>query len=739
MAPQQPKKKRVKVTRVVDGHPIDEWIEVDDIELAWPARSELEVLNKDQPRVDGPLKVTGRAVYTHDVRMPGMLYGRLLLCPVPRADVSVDVAPALELAGVAAAIVLEDERTSFLGQPVAAVAARTPELAEDAIRAIAFTYEELDWALDREQALAEGAPIVPRRGDSNRRVASTKGDKAEAETALMQCDEIVEATYTLPVQHHVSLETHGMVVDYRGDEATIHISTQWVQGAAGQAARALDLPADKIHVICEHMGGGFGAKFQFGVEGLACCKLAREAMQPVQLMLTRRDEFLIAGNRSGSWQRLVGGVTGDGRFVALLSEVDRLGGLGRGSHPGQPYIYKVETSSTEMASVFTHTDANRAMRAPGHPQASFAIESMVDELAYAIAMDPVEFRKRNLEDPVYARQLDEVAKKIGWDDHPHKTAPGKPDDEGGSWSVGIGFGVSTWGGGGAPKCEVDVEVHPDGSVTSSVGSQDLGTGTRTYVAGIPAEEFGLTIADVNARIGDNHLGDANGSGGSTTTASLAPAVKHAAHEARLRFVERIARTLDCPPERVKFAGGRVFDAEDETKGLSWKQACRALGALGVVGHGTFQQGLQTSGARGAQAVKVRVDTLTGRIEVLDMVCVQDVGLPLNRMAVRSQLQGGMVQALSYGLLEERVLDRDLGLMLNAGMEEYKIAGSLDIPLMTAVIDDADTRQQVMGVGEPAAIPGHSALANAVHNACGARVRDLPLTPDKVLAALERDV
>ena len=185
-----------------------------------------------------------------------------------------------------------------------------------------------------------------------------------------------------------------------------------------------------------------------------------------------------------------------------------------------------------------------------------------------------------------------------------------------------------------------------------------------------------------------------------------------------------------------FAEGRVFDSENPGSGLTWSQACRALGVNGVVGHGTFQEGLQTRGAHGAQAVKVEVDTLTGAIRVLDMVCMQDVGLPLNRLAVRSQLQGGMVQALSYGLLEERILDRDLGLMLNPSMEDYKIAGSLEIPMLTAYIDDEDERNQVMGVGEPPIVPGHGALANAVFNACGARVRDLPLTPDKVLAALE---
>jgi xanthine dehydrogenase YagR molybdenum-binding subunit len=704
-------------------------------DLAWQARADLKLLNHELPRVDGPVKVSGRARYTHDIRLPGMLWGRVLCAPAPCGKVTIDLAAAKKIEGVAEAISLFpdgklDGRIGYLGQPIAAVAARTPELAEDGIRAIALKIEREPWAVDHAQATAENAPKA--RKDGNVSKEDTVGDEGEAGSALAAADARVEASYSVPIQHHASLETHGVVVDMRGDEATVYASTQGTFTIPEDAAGVLKLETSKVVAIVEHMGGGFGSKFGIGAEGRAACLLSKALKRPVHLLFTRADEFVAAGNRSGNRQTLKGGASKDGRFVALVGDVTKLGGVGGGSFPGRgPYIYTVEKSFLRVRSVFTHTDSSRAMRAPGHPQASFGIESLVDELAYAIAMDPLEFRKKNLKSPNYARHLDAVAKAIGWAEHPNKTKPGAAD---GGVRTGIGFAVSTWSGGGGRECVVDVKVERDGSVTSSVGSQDLGTGVRTYVAAIVAEELGLELAQVQAKIGDSRLPNANASGGSTTTASLAPAVKDAAVNARDLLAERFAKTLEVPKERVRFAAGRVVDADDPKKSLEWKKACATLPSEGLSARGKWQAGLSSNGIQGAQAAKVEVDTLTGRVRVLAMACMQNCGLPLNRLALQSQIQGGMVQALSYALLEERVIDRDLGLMLNANFEDYKLAAALEMPEMTVIIDDQDDRG-VIGVAEATIIPGHGAIANAVFNACGARVRDLPLTPDRVLAAL----
>jgi xanthine dehydrogenase YagR molybdenum-binding subunit len=728
----KPKKKKIKTTKVVDGHEQEVEIEVDDVGgKAWPPRAQLAVLNHDLPRVDGPAKISGRARYTHDVRLPEMVYARLLCCPVPCAEVTVDLEPARKIPGVEAAIELGSGKVGYLGQPIAAVAARTPEIAEDGLRAIVLKLVPKPWAVDHAQATAEGAPKI--RKDGNLSKENVAGDPKEVEAAIAAADAVVEGTYTLPVQHHACLETHGVVVDYRGgEEATIYGSTQGTFTLLDGVPDELGLKASQVTAIVEHMGGGFGSKFGIGIEGQAACKLSKELKKPVHLMLQRADEFVTAGNRSGSRQVLRAGATKDGKLVAFLGDVTKLGGVGGGSFPGgRPYIYEFPKGCVRVRSAYTHTDSSRAMRAPGHPQASFGMESLIDELAYKVGVDPLEFRKRNLKDPVHRRQLDAVAREIGWTDHPNKTGPAALQDGVG---VGIGFAVSTWGGGGGEGCEVEVRVDRDGSVVAGVGTQDLGTGTRTYVAAIVAEELGLPLEAVAARIGDSRLGKATPSGGSTTTASLAPAVKDAASNLRALLAERAAKALSIPAERVRFAGGRAADETDPKRALAWKQVCATLPAEGLAAHGTHQHDLASSGVHGAQAAKVRVDTLTGRVEVLKMACMQDCGLPLNRMAVRSQIQGGMVQSLSFGLLEQRVIDPAGGWALNANFEDYKLAHALEIPEMVALIDDEDGRP-VIGLAEPAVIPGHGAIANAVYNACGARVRDLPLTPDKVLAAL----
>jgi xanthine dehydrogenase YagR molybdenum-binding subunit len=453
-------------------------------------------------------------------------------------------------------------------------------------------------------------------------------------------------------------------------------------------------------------------------------------------MLARDQEFLAAGNRSGGEHALKAGATKDGKLVAFLARVSRTGGVngGGGSNQPQPYIYAPRVSYVESRGVWTNLDASRAMRAPGHPQASFAMEGLIDELAYAIGMDPLEFRIANLPDggrEAYARQLRRCAEVIGWKEHPHKTSFDASDAE---RKVGIGFALSTWGGGGNNQCKVDVRIASDGSVEVACGTQDLGTGTRTYMAAIVAEELGLELAQVTAKIGRSSYGNANGSGGSTTAASLAPSVKHAAHRSRLALFERVAPLLGAKPSELAIEPGKVALAANRSKSIAWKDACAALGPQGLSERGEWQSDLAGNGVQGAQAAKVEVDTLTGAVRVLHMVCVQNCGLALNRMAAESQILGGMVQALSYGLFEERVVDPDLGIQLNANFVDYKIAGCREIGRLEAILDDGDERG-VIGIGEPPVIPGQSAIANAIYNACGVRLREMPFTADRVLMGL----
>ena len=736
MQQQQPKKKKIKVPKVVNGVETMVEIEVDDEPgPEWGPNDKHVLLNHRITRVDGPLKVTGIAEYTFDKKLPGMLYGRVLRAPHAHARVTkMDAAAARALAGVKAIVTVMDDpkaeaaRTvNFAGQPVAAVAATTPEIAEDAIRAIRVDYEVLPFVVTPEMAMKEGAPKVFPEGNIEPR--DKRGDPAKADAALQASDIVIEAEYRTPIIHHSSLETHGNVIDFRGgDTATVYASTQGTFTIPGDAAKELGIPETSVTAIVEHMGGGFGSKFGIGIEGMLACRLSKQANAPVKLMLTRRDEFQLAGNRSGSWQKFKAGVTKEGVITAVRATQYQLGGLGDGSQAGQPYIYAVENPYRERIAIHTHEDASRAMRAPGHPQASFAIESLVDELAYKVGMDPVEFRKKNLKDKVYHRQLDRGAREIGWERR-NKT----PGAGSGPLRTGIGCAVGTWGGGGGPQCKVDVTIGRDGSVLVAVGTQDLGTGTRTLTRAIVAEEFGLPITAVVEKIGNSKLGAANASGGSTTAASLAPSVKDAAFKARVDFAGKVSSLLGgAKPEEIQFANGQVSGGG---KSLAWKQAAAALPAAGITARGEWKSNLAASGVHGVCFAEVEVDIETGRIRPIKMVHVQDVGLPLNRLALESQINGGMIQSLGMALWEERVMDSFLGLQLNAGFGDYKIPGSLEMPELVPLIDDEDTRAAVIGVGEPAIIPAVGAIPNAVFNACGVRVRQLPITPDKILLGL----
>jgi xanthine dehydrogenase YagR molybdenum-binding subunit len=729
-SPSPKPKKKVRVPKVVNG--VEQMVEIEvdeDAGPGWGANDKHKLLNHRMTRVDGPLKATGAAKYTYDQRLPGMLYARILRSPHAHARVTkLDTDAAAKIPGVKAIIPAPLTEVRFAGAPVAAVAATTPEIASDALRAIKVTYEVLPHVVHAHAAIRPDAPKVVAE-ENNLQEKGKNGDPQKAEAAFATADAIVEGEYITSRVHHVCLETHGMCVDYRGgDSATIYASTQGTFTIHEDAATELGLPATAVTTTVEHMGGGFGSKFGLGLEGMLACRLSKQTKAPVKLMFTRYDEFVMAGNRSGSWQKLKAGVKNDGTIVALNALQYRLGGLGPGSQAGQPYIYRMGDTYREIYALHTNEDSSVAMRAPGHPQASFAVESLMDELAYKIKMDPVEFRKKNLRDEVYHRQLDRAAREIGWSRR-NPIAGGNA----GPLKRGMGCAVGTWGGGGNNQCKVDVTISRDGSVLVAVGTQDLGTGTRTYTRAIVAEELGLGIKDVKERIGNSKLGNANPSGGSTTAPSLSPSVKDAAIKARMLMAERVAPLLGNPkPEEVVFADGKV---SANGKSLSWQQAVATLPAAGITSHGEWRADLQARGVHGVCFAEVEVDVETGHVKPIKMVHIQDGGLPLNRLTMESQINGGMIQSLGMALWEGRVMDAQLGMQLNPGMGDYKIPGSLEMPELVPLIDDDDKREAVIGIAEGCIIPAVGALANAVFNASGVRVRELPITPDKILMGL----
>jgi len=698
---------------------------------AWP--KERTLLGKPTRRVDGPVKVTGAARYSYDIKRPGMLYGRILRSPHAHARiVSIDLAPAQKMAGVKAALTILEpgKKVMYQGDEVAAIAATSEQIAEDAIRAITVQYEVLPHLATVEQGLSSSAPAIFEGG--NVKVGNAEED-GDLESGFKAAAHTVEGTYSTQVQTHVSLETHGCVCEWDGDRLTAWVSTQAVHGTREGFAQGLGIPQANVRVITEFMGGGFGSKFGPDVQGIVCAKLAKQAGAAVKLMLDRKEEHLAAGNRPSAYAKLRAGVAADGTLTAFDAESWGTGGAGAGAGFPLPYVYVFPNRRRVHKDVYINAGQQRAMRAPGHPQGCFITEVLMDELADKVRMDPVEFRLRNLPPQAPAAMwrsyFPMAAKRFGWEKR-HPTGDPTP----GPIKRGYGCAANRWGGAGRGT-RAHCEIYPDGSVVVQCGTQDLGVGTKTLVALVAGETLGLPVSAVNAQIGDSLFPFSGGSGGSTTAAAVSPAIRVTAVMALEALARRIAPQLGLPPEDITASAGRVHAKSDPSKGLAWKDACRLLGTEPVMVDGEWQQGLSASGTSGVQFAEVEVDTETGITRVKRITCVQDCGLVVNKLAAESQCIGGITMGLGFALFEDRILDRNTGKMVNPNMEWYLVPGMSDVPEIDIVLVDQPERG-VIGIGEPPAISTAAAIANAVANAIGVRVRSLPITPARVLAALD---
>jgi xanthine dehydrogenase YagR molybdenum-binding subunit len=372
------------------------------------------------------------------------------------------------------------------------------------------------------------------------------------------------------------------------------------------------------------------------------------------------------------------------------------------------------------------------MRAPGHPQGCFTTETLMDELADRVRMDPLAFRLKNLPpdapNRMWRKYFPIAAERIGWNRR-HPTGDSTP----GSIKRGMGCAANQWGGGGRGT-KAHIEILPDGGVIVRCGTQDIGTGTRTLLAMVTAETLGVPLDAIKPEIGDSLYPFSGGSGGSTTSASVTPAIRVTAGRALDAFAARVAPKLGVEPAALVARDGRIVVKGNESKGLAWKEACRLLGTEPVSAQGEWEAGLSASGTSGVQFAEVAVDVETGVTKVERVVCVQDCGLIIDPMTAESQVNGGIVMGVNWALFEHRILDRNTGQMVNPNMEWYLIAGMSDIPKIEVVLMNQPERG-VIGLGEPPTISTAAAIANAVANAIGVRIRSLPLTPDRILTAL----
>jgi len=696
----------------------------------WPA--EPTIIGKRIARLDGPAKVTGQAKYAYDINRPGGLHGRILRSPHPHARVvAIDLSAAEKAPGVKAvmAVMKPGDRVMFQGEEVAALAAATEEQADDALRLIKVQYEMLPHIATEALALSTSAPQV--FTDGNIRAGDTE-EAGDLDAGFKAAAHTVEQSYATQVQTHVSLETHGCVCEWEGDKLTSWASTQAVHGTREQFAKALEIPQANVRVITEYMGGGFGSKFGPDAQGIICARLARQAGAAVKLLLDRKDEHLASGNRPSSASKIRAGVAADGTLTAFDAETWGTGGAGAGAGFPLPYIYEFPNRRRKHRDIFTNAGPQRAMRAPGHPQGCFHTEMLMDELADKVKMDPVAFRIKNLppEAPnaMWRRYFPIGAERFGWSKR-HATGDPAP----GPIKRGMGCAANRWGGGGQGS-KAHCEINPDGSVVMRCGTQDIGVGTKTIVAMITAETLGLPLTAVKAEIGDSNYPFSGGSGGSTTAPAVSPAIRVTAGRALDALKAKVAPELGVEPAMLAAGGGRVHVKDDQSKGLAWKDACKLLGMQPIAVDGEWERGLSASGTSGVQFAEVEVDVETGVTRVSRITCVQDCGLVVDQLTAESQCIGGIIGGVNYALFEDRILDRVTGHMVNPNMEWYRIAGPSDMPKIDVHLMNQPERG-VIGIGEPPTISTAAAVANAVANAIGTRIRSIPITPDKVIAAL----
>jgi xanthine dehydrogenase YagR molybdenum-binding subunit len=703
---------------------------------AWPEKPTL--IGTAVKRLDAPDKVSGRAKYTYDINRPGMIYGKVIRSPHPHARiVSIDLTEAQKAPGVKAALNWKEPgaQTMYQGDPVAAIAADTEERATDAARLVRVRYEVLPHLTTVEQAMADSAPAVFPGGNTKPGAAEENGN---VEDGFKQAAHVVEATYATHIITHVCLETHGTVCEWDGDKLTAWVSTQAVHGTKDGFARGLNIPATNVRVITQYMGGGFGSKFGPDSQGLICAKLAQQAKAPVKLMLDRKEEHLDTGNRPSATAKIRAGVSADGRLVAFDGQSWGTGGAGASSGFPLPYIYDFPNRKRTHKDVYINAGQQRAMRAPGHPQGCFLTEILMDELADRVKMDPVEFRLKNLPpaapNAAWGEYFRIGAKEFGWDKR-HPTGDATP----GPLKTGFGTSAHRWGGGGRGS-KAHCDIANDGSVVMKCGTQDLGTGTRTLVALVTAETLGLPVSAVKPEIGDSNYPFSGGSGGSTTAASMTPAIRLTAGKALDALCAKVAPQLGVDAATLTASNGRVHVAGNPAKGLAWKDACKLLGTEPISVDADWVDGLSSTGTSGVQFTEVTVDVETGIVQVKRILTVQDCGLIVDKLLAESQIHGGIIGALNFALFEDRILDRATGHMVNPNMEWYLLAGMSDVPKIDIHLVDTPVQRArgVIGIGEPPTVSTASAIANAVRNATGATIRSLPLHPHKILQAIEQE-
>ena len=732
-------------------------------------------------RHDGADKVTGRALYGADFDTAGMLHGHILRSPHSHARIkSIDTSAAEALPGVLAVVtnadfgseedavvdfgegatslkwlrdnVLASDKALYRGHAIAGVAASNPHVAEEAVQLIVVDYEALPPAITVEDAMAEGAPILhddlktEELGEQTDRVSNIaqhfqhkKGDTAKG---FEEADVVVEREYRAKTVHQGYIEPHNATALWNND-GRLHIwcSTQGAFTVRDAMAQLLEMPVSQVRVIPMEIGGGFGGKIPVYLEPVAAL-LSRKTGQAVKILMSRADVFEASGPTCGSWSRVKIGAKSDGTITAAEVEL----ACEAGAYPGSPVgagamcalaAYDIENGTVDGYDVVVNKPKTAAYRAPGAPNAAYAVEQAVDELADELGMDPIELRLKNAAKEGTRRVDGPTFNRVGlvetleaMRDHPHYSAP-LGENQGRGIAVGFWFNIGF-------DSAVNLAVNADGTVNLTEGSTDIG-GTRASIAMQAAEVLGIAAEDIRPTVVDtDSIGYTAVTGGSRTTFATGWAAYEAAQSVKQQMIERAASIWDVDADSVEMTDGLIRSKSDPELSTTFADLAGQLGSTG--GGITGTASVNPSGVGGSFAgniVDIEVDPETGKTDVVRFTAFQDVGKAIHPSYVEGQMQGGSVQGIGWALNEEYYMNDDGG-MDNSTLLDYRMPTSLDLPMIdTVIVEVANPGHPfgVRGVGEANIIPPTPAVANALRDAIGTRLYETPMNSVAITAAL----
>ncbi len=745
-------------------------------------KKEYKVIGTRPIRHDGVDKVTGRAIYGADFHITGLLHGRVLRSPHAHARIiSIDTSRAEALPGVKGIVTAQDlpeagdkiadlgegavnlkylcdnilasDKALYKGHAVAAVAATNPHIAEEACHLIDIEYEVLPPVLEVRQAMEPDAPILHENlttsslGDEDDRptnIAShLQHKKGDIEKGFAEADVVIERDFVTGTVHQGYIEPHNATAHYNQDgQLTVWCSTQGAFTVREQLAEILQYPISKIKVVPLEIGGGFGGKINVYIKPVAAL-LAKKTGRPVKVLMNRADVFEGTGPTPASYITIKIGAKKDGKITAAQTSL----AFEAGAYPGSPVgagamcvfaPYNIEHVLIDGYDVVVNKPKTAPYRAPGATNAAFGTETVIDELAEQLDIDPLEIRimngakegDRRADGPIFPRvgfiESVEAAKE-----HPHYTAPNGKKYHGRGVASGFWFNIGL-------ESSVTINVNPDGTVNLVEGSTDIG-GTRASIAMQAAEVLGIPAESVNPTVVDtNSIGYTAVTGGSRTTYATGYAAYEAAQDVVKQMIGRAAKLWDVDEADVQFADGEFSSINGKEEQISFRDLSARLGATGgpVIGRAT----MNPAGAGGAFAthvVDVAVDEDTGKVEILRYTATQDAGKAIHPSYVEGQIQGGVVQGIGWALNEEYIYNEE-GSMTNASFLDYRMPTCLDLPMIDTVIVEVPNPGHpygVRGVGEVPIVPPPAAIANAIYDAIGIRMTELPMSPDRLLKAM----